>query len=255
MASRLVRSGPLPQPVAVSHHSKVQTMLPSSTSAIRASLIACLCSSSASATLAQSSDSTQQRHHQDHAVSGGGVLPAGWSARPDDHGDIKSIKFVTMEPGYHLTLGPAVILYRQRDRANGPFHSIATFHQMKKLEHAEGYGLFFGGQSLTGADQKYVYFLVRADGKYLIKTRDGEKTTEISKGWTDDSAITKVDAQGRATNQLEVDAKADPGKVAFKVNGKTVYQADAKGLQLKGIAGLRVNHNLDLHVENFAVHQ
>ena len=64
------------------------------------------------------------------------------------------------------------------DRANGPFHTLATFHQMKKLEHAEGYGLFMGGQALDGKGQKYTYFLVRDDGKYLIKRRDGEKTSE-----------------------------------------------------------------------------
>ena len=53
-----------------------------------------------------------------------------------------------MEPGYHLTLGPATILYREKDQANGPFHTLATFDQMKKLKHSEGYGLFMGGQAL-----------------------------------------------------------------------------------------------------------
>ena len=145
--------------------------------------------------------------HSDHAVAGGGAMPAGWSARPDGTGDLKSVKFVTMAPGYHVTLGPATILYRKTDRANGPFHTLATFHQMKKLEHSEGYGLFMGGQSLDGKDQKYTYFLVRDDGKYLIKRRDGEKTTEVTKGWTAHPAVKKGDAEGRATNLLEIDAK------------------------------------------------
>jgi hypothetical protein len=203
---------------------------------------------------AQSQDQTQ-KDHSDHAVQGGGTLPAGWSARPDGTGDLKSVKFVTMEPGYHLTLGPATILYREEDRANGPFHTLATFHQMKKLEHAEGYGLFFGGESLTGGEQRYIYFLVRDDGKYLIKRRDGANTSEITKGWTTNPAIKKGDAQGRTTNLLEIDAKRDPTKVSFKVNGTTVHTADAKSMRTKGIVGLRANHNLDLHVEGFAVHQ
>jgi hypothetical protein len=203
---------------------------------------------------AQTTDSVP-RGHDDHAVPGGGVLPAGWSARPDAQGDLKSIKFVIMEPGYHLTLGPATILYREEDRANGPFHTLATFHQMKKLEHAEGYGLFFGGESLTGGEQRYIYFLVRDDGKYLIKRRDGANTSEITKGWTTNPAIKKGDAQGRTTNLLEIDAKRDPTKVSFKVNGTTVHTADAKSMRTKGIVGLRANHNLDLHVEGFAVHQ
>ncbi len=200
---------------------------------------------------AQSSD----QRDPDHAVKEGGTLPAGWSARPDGTGDVKSIKFVTMAPGYHLTLGPATILYRKSDHAKGPFHTLATFHQMKKLEHAEGYGLFMGGHALDGKGQKYTYFLVRDDGKYLIKRRDGDKTIDVSKGWTAHPAVKKGDAAGKATNLLEIDAKQNPSKVDFKVNGQTVYTADAASTNAKGIVGLRVNHNLDLHVEGFDLHQ
>jgi hypothetical protein len=192
---------------------------------------------------------------RDRAVTGGGTLPAGWSARPDAEGDLKNIKFVTMEPGYHLTLGPATILYREKDRVNGPFHTLATFHQMKKLEHPEGYGLIFGGQALDEKGQKYTYFLVRDDGTYLIKRRDGDQTAEITKGWTVHPGIKKGDAEGKATNLVEIDAKQYPSKVAFKVNGQTVYSADAKSMDLKGIVGLRANHNLDVHIEGFAVHK
>jgi hypothetical protein len=191
----------------------------------------------------------------DRAVQGGGTLPAGWSARPDGDGDLKNVKFVTMEPGYHLTLGPATILYREQDRVNGPFHTQAKFHQMKKLEHPEGYGLIFGGQALNGNGQKYIYFLVRDDGTYLIKRRDGEKTSEVTKGWVPHPAIKKADAQGKATNLLEIDAKQDLSKVGFKVNGQTVHTTDAKSMDAKGIVGLRVNHNLDVHIEGFDIHK
>ena len=201
--------------------------------------------------VAQSND----KDHSDHPVEGGGTLPAGWSARPDGTGDLKSVKFVTMEPGYHLTLGPATILYRKSDRANSPFHTLATFHQMKKLEHAEGYGLFMGGQALDGKDQKYTYFLVRDDGTYLIKRRDGDKTSEVTKGWTAHPAVKEGDAEGKTTNLLEIDAKQKPSKIDFKVNGQTVYTADAAKTDVKGIVGLRANHNLDLHVEGFDLHQ
>jgi hypothetical protein len=217
---------------------------------LRVGLGLLLCSNVTGAVRAQSSP----HEHPDKPVEGGGILPAGWSARLDE-GDLKSVKFVVMEPGYHLTLGPATILYRETDKAEGAFHTLATFHQMKKLQHAEGYGLFIGGQSLTGPGQRYTYFLVRDDGKYLIKRREGEKTTEITQGWRADPAVKKSDAQGRATNLLEIDAKRDPAKVDFKVNGKTVYTTDAKAMSLKGIVGLRVNHHLDLHVEGFALHQ
>jgi len=206
---------------------------------------------------AQSQDQSPKKPAEDadHAVQGGGALPAGWSARPDGTGDIKSVKFVTMAPGYHLTLGPATILYRKTDQAKGSFHTLATFHQMKKLKHSEGYGLFMGGQALDGKGQKYTYFLVRDDGKYLIKRRDGDKTSDVSKGWTAHPAVKKGDAEGKATNLLEIDAKQNPSKVDFKVNGQTVHTADAASTHVPGIVGLRVNHNLDLHVEGFDLHQ
>jgi hypothetical protein len=184
-----------------------------------------------------------------------GALPAGWTARPDEGGKAGEIRFVTMEPGFHLTLGPATILYRAEDRAKGPFHTLVTFHQTKKPRHPEGYGLFVGGQNLAGKDQKYTYFLVRGDGTYLIKQRKGDATSEISKGWTPHAAVKKEDAEGKTTNLLEIDAKQDPQKVEFKVNGQTVYAAESKRFDLGGIVGIRANHNLDLHFEGFAVHQ
>ncbi|HET6777668.1 MAG TPA: hypothetical protein VFH26_02150 [Gemmatimonadales bacterium] len=190
----------------------------------------------------------------DQSVQGAGSLPAGWSARPDKEGQAANIKFVTMEPGYHLTLGPATILYRQKDNAKGPFHTLAKFSQTKKLKHSEGYGLFMGGQSLAGKDQKYTYFLVRDDGSYLIKRRDGENTSDVSKGWTKHPAV-KTDPEGKPTNLLEIDAKQNPNRIDFKVNGQTVHSTPATKMNIKGIVGLRVNHNLDVHIQDFDLHQ
>jgi hypothetical protein len=191
----------------------------------------------------------------DHpVVDDGAPLPPDWIARPDVGGNAGDIKFVIMEPGYHLTLGPATILYRKADRANGPFHTLAKFHQMKKLKHAEGYGLIMGGQNLDAENQLYTYFLVRGDGKFTIKRRDGEKVSDIV-GWKSQPAIAKADAEGKATNLLEIDAKIDPQRVSFKINGKEVHSLPASRAAAAGMVGLRVNHNLDLHVEDFAVHQ
>ena len=192
--------------------------------------------------------------HADHAVQGGGTVPAGWTLHVDK-GEAKNAKVVSMGSGLHLTLGPTIILYRADTRGSGPFHTLATFTQTKPSEHAEGYGLFVGGQELDGAARKYLYFLIRQDGSYLIKRRDGEKTSEVSKGWVQHAAVKPVDAKGSATNLLEVDNKRDPSKLVFLVNGQEVYGTDAKGMALDGIVGIRANHNLDLHVEGFDVHR
>jgi hypothetical protein len=191
----------------------------------------------------------------DRAVQGGGTLPAGWSVRPDGKGDRANVKVVTMGTGLHVTLGPAIILYRAANVGTGPMHTLATFTQTKRLEHAEGYGLFFGGKTLDGPGQSYTYFLVRQDGSYLIKRRAGEKTTDVTKGWVPSPAVKKPDAKGSSTNLLEIDAKEEPSKVRFLVNGQTVFTADAKDMPVDGAVGLRVNHNLDLHIEGFDVHR
>lgn len=195
-----------------------------------------------------------QADHADHAAPDGGAVPTGWTVRAD-RGEAKNAKVVSMGQGLHVTLGPAIIFYRADTRGSGPFHTLATFTQTKPSEHAEGYGLFVGGQALDGAAQKYIYFLVRQDGSYLIKQREGEKTSDVSKGWVKHAAVKKPDAKGASTNLLEVDNKRDASRLVFLVNGQEVYGTEAKGMALDGIVGIRANHNLDLHIDGFDVHR
>ena len=112
-----------------------------------------------------------------------------------------------------------------------------------------------GGKDLAGAGQQYTYFLIRQDGRYLVKRREGEKTTDVTKGWVESRAVHRPDAKGSSTNKLEIDNKRDPSKVVFMVNGEPVYTLDAKATTTDGTVGLRVNHNLDLHIDGFDVHR
>jgi hypothetical protein len=187
----------------------------------------------------------------DKAVTGGGRLPSGWSARTDEQGKEADTKFVVMDKGYHVTLGPAAIFWRAADKVEGPFHTVALMTQTKRSEHPEGYGIFVGGQGLTGEAEKYTYFIIRQDGKYLIKRRNGAATTNITSTWTAHPAIVRPNAMGESTNRLEVSIGKD--RLAFAINGKEVYTADPRLVDGTGIVGLRVNHNLDLHIDEFAV--
>ena len=58
-------------------------------------------------------------------------------------------------------------------------------------------------------------------------------------------------ADGPVANVVTVAVTKD--KVSFKVNGTEVWSGPVAGLDLAGIAGLRVNHNLSLHVETLDV--
>lgn len=187
----------------------------------------------------------------DHNVAGA-ALPTGWSGRSDRGNGINGVRFETMGTGFHVATGPAVILYRTVDRSAGAFHTLATFTQTKAPMHPEAYGLFVGGNNLDTLSQSYVYVLVRGDGKYLVKRRVGANVTTLV-DWTDSPAVVKADSAGKATNKIE--AIGQNGTLKFSINGTEVFSTPATPEDLRGIIGLRVNHNLDVHVEGFAVHQ
>jgi hypothetical protein len=109
-----------------------------------------------------------------------------------------------------------------------------------------------GGRDLGGADQDYLYFLVRGDGRFLVKHRAGGETHDLLGGWQASEAVRAADADGTATNTLEVRADAD--SVHFLVNGTRVAGlARGHGMRTDGIVGLRINHHLDVRVADFAI--
>lgn len=188
----------------------------------------------------------------DKTVQGGGTLPAGWSARTDRNAPLTNVKFEVMGKGLHATMGPAAIFWTGADTVTGDYHTVATFTQMKAPMHPEAYGIFIGGSDLSGAAQRYTYLIVRGDGKYMIKRRNGDSVTTVVP-WTANDALVKADAAGKATNEVAILVKA--GKVSFLINGKEVHSGNAADFDTKGQVGLRVNHNLDVHIAGFAVHR
>jgi hypothetical protein len=193
----------------------------------------------------------QHQADPDKKVAGGGTLPSGWKGRLDS-GDksLAGVKATQMGGGVHFMTGPAGIYYKPADKATGAYETHATFTQMEPAAHPEAYGLFIGGADLDGASQKYTYFIVRQDGKFMIKRRAGAATPTVA-DWTDNAAIKKPDSAGKMSNTLAIDVDKD--KVRFLVNGTEVTSTDASQVDAAGIAGLRVNHNLNLHVKGFGV--
>lgn len=197
----------------------------------------------------------------DKRAEGGGTVPAGWSYRLES-GGIADLKFVTMGPGLHFTSGPPGIYWREADAVPGSFHTLATFTQTKAPTHPEAFGLFVAGKDLKGAGASYVYLIVRGDGMYSIRQGGaaGSSSTNLTtggnrNGWLANDAVVKQDSAGKATNMLEVSGDAATKKLTFKVNGKTVAELDAPGGSVAGAVGIRMNHNLDVHVAGFAVHK
>jgi hypothetical protein len=189
----------------------------------------------------------------DHPVSGGGTMPPGWNARTDGSAPLANVKFEIMNPGQHVTLGPAAIFWRDTDTTSGSYGVEATFWQFAAPRHREGYGLFIGGSNLTGASQRYTYFIVAGTGEFLVKRRIGDSTAVVSGGWSANAAVAKQDSAGKARNTLTI--RVANGKASFLVNGTEVYATDAANVDVSGIVGYRVNHNLNVHLGPIATNR
>lgn len=192
---------------------------------------------------------------QDHAhADGKGMartegMPDGWMMRFDRSNATPDMAtFRTMDPGWHVTTGGrgAGIFWQPDMVATGPFRVASTIHLMKPAQHAEAFGIFVGGQDLDAATQRYVYFLVRQNGQYLIKRRNGDATENVV-GWTAHDAVPTASADASTRYDLAVDVGAET--VRFLVNGTTVHTIPASELATDGVVGLRINHMLDTHVE------
>lgn len=185
------------------------------------------------------------------ALAQGGALPSGWRMQVDgaSHG-AEGVRFSPMAGGFHVMTGPAAIFYRPDLTKSGTYELHATFTQMSPTGHAEAYGLIFGGSALDKDSQKYTYFLIRQDGQFLIKRRDGARAPTIA-DWTPHAIIKKTDATTKGINALAVAVGSD--RVRFLVNGTQVSSARPADVDASGIVGLRINHNLNVHIDNFGV--
>ncbi len=199
----------------------------------------------------------------DKVIADGGIKVPGWTGRLDPRAaasgrTLADTKFIGMGDGFHITAGPAATYWNPANTARGNYTVQATFTQTKASTHPEGYGVFMGGTNLEAPNQSYGYFLVRQDGKFLINHRASDTVIHKMVDWTAHPAIKAIDASGKATNSLAI--VLDTDKVSFRVNGTEVHTlpravADPGGPNsgTAGIAGIRVNHNLDVHISGFAV--
>lgn len=199
----------------------------------------------------------------DKLVSEGGVKVAGWTGRVDPRPaaqgrKITDAKFLSMGSGIHVTSGPAAIYWNSANSSSGNYSIQATFNQTKASTHPEGYGLIVAGRDLDTPTQSYAYFLVRQDGKFFISHRANDSTVHKIQDWTASDVVKAIDANGKASNTLSV--VTDATKVSFRVNGtevhslpRSVVDSGPSHAGSAGIAGIRVNHNLDVHIDGFAV--
>ena len=188
----------------------------------------------------------------DVAVRGNGV-PKGYAAQFDSPNATPADASYREEGSgrWEVRTGLAHILYSPDAVTQKGYTVTGTFEQLEAPAHPEAYGVFVGGSLLeNAAKRRYTYVIVRGDGQYAIKVRDGAATRTV-KDWTAHEAIPKQDASGKAVYGITVDYD---GKTAHvNVNGKPVTTFTAKDGPVEGIAGVRVNHNLHLMVTPVSV--
>ena len=188
-------------------------------------------------------------------------VPANWEVRlddPDQDVNISSneeqadIYFVNMVPGWHITTGPAAIFWHPASTAKGSYRAETVIHLFDPQGRNEAFGIFFGGKNLKAEDQSYSYFLLRNSGEYLIKNRSGSETSIVQNWSLAPSMNTYSDStESSVRNQLAVEVTGD--SATFFVNDEEVATIPTSQLNIDGIVGLRVNHRLNVHVEDLAV--
>lgn len=185
-------------------------------------------------------------------------IPTGWQVRVDpsdnaaDPDDVADIDVAPMGKGFRVTGGPAGTFWNPANAVMGNYTVRATFNLMKPSSHTNYYGLVFGGSNLQGPEQRYLYFLVAQNGTFIIRARTGEKVENVQTR-TMHAAIRQPGADGRSSNTLEV--RVAGNTISYVVNGTVVHTTPKSGptAATDGIAGVRINHVLDVQVENFDV--
>lgn len=191
-------------------------------------------------------------------------VPEGWEFRLDQPDpavrlsadpETDGIYFVNMTPGWHLTTGPRGIFWHPAYKVSGSYTLSTELHLFNPNgRNREGFGLFFGGKNMNSDDYEYLYFLIRNTGDFLIKQRQGE-STETIQGWTASEAIKLYDDPevSSVLNRLAIEVNGDTMK--FFINSEEVATINANDLKLdtNGMFGLRVNHAVNLHIEDLGV--
>lgn len=179
--------------------------------------------------------------------------PSGWLTRFDKgehagHG-ADSLAFEDMKPGFHVTTGPAVILWHPDSSARGDFTIESTLHLFDtKGRDREGYGVIVGGRDLSTDAQSYTYFLLRNDGRFIVKQRKGVETPTLA-AWTDHASINKWTTAAGSSVKNVLAVKAAGQTVQFLINGQVVHSAPRASVNPDGLFGIRANHSVNLHVQ------
>lgn len=184
----------------------------------------------------------------------------GWMVRADrstsasDPDGAGEIKFMAMGGGFHAVNPTAAVYWNPTNTASANYTVGASFQLLKPSGHVNYYGLVLGGSNLDNDKQAYLYFLVAQNGTFMVSRRTPDAPRPVAVvPRTPNAAVKTPGADGTSVNALEVRVAGD--KVDFVVNGTVVHSAAKADLggTTDGIAGLRVNHQLEVMITGFGI--
>lgn len=168
-----------------------------------------------------------------------------WLANP-----APGVRLSTAGDTLHVATGPHAVAWDPRAAELAPPYLVTATLQKRSGRLHEGVGLVFGGSALDGPEsgQVYSYFLIRGDGSFLVKKRQGAETPVV-RDWTRHPAVRRDQEEGGRPNDLAV--LATDSLVVFQINGVEVARVPAAELALRGRAGIRVSHDVEVAVAAF----
>ena len=176
------------------------------------------------------------------------------SIDPADPDDVPEVSVRAVPNGIRVQTGPAVMLWRDDQRATGNYTLSGRFTLEQPSSHRNYYGLVFGGRNLQSENQWYLYFMVAQTGHFVVINRIDNVNTNYIVNHTENAAVRRPDASGRSVNDLAV--RVGASRIEFVVNGTVVHAMDKTGplLDTNGNYGVRINHQLPgVVVENLSI--
>jgi hypothetical protein len=176
------------------------------------------------------------------------------STDASDPDSTPELKVTAMGKGFHVIGGPAGVFWDPKNTVMGNYTVRATFNLMAPSSHRNYYGIVFGGSDLSGPKQAYTYFQVAQTGELQVRDRTGDTVVNVhpaGRGGVMHASVQKPGANGQSVNTLEVRVAADT--VTYVVNGMVVHTTPRSAVKTNGLVGVRVNHELNVHVDGFTV--
>jgi hypothetical protein len=200
----------------------------------------------------------------DKKVAGGGVTVKGWQGRVDSGNrqglTINDSKFAPEGSGFRLMTGAAGLYWNPANMGKGDYSVKATFTEPKQAyNHPHPYGVFIGGKGLDTDTPQALYCAAYRNGTYIVRGFSGGKVFQVVGKPMANDAIKKAETpETQVVQDVSMSVRGDA--VECTVNGASVWKgtkADVTGAgkldSTDGATGIRVSHNSDAIVSNFAL--